>query len=200
MLLNVAWLAIGLGITVELLPLLVAALLSAAPGVRGIVADLAENVTWAFLVCLGLAFGQVARQTAQPVATTAAGLLAEPVAFISARSIHKGALSALSVIDHTNGPNPWMIGGIKAIEYAVLGYLVARLLKAESARWSQFVERGLAVGIVFTPLLLLVVASTTQPALSSAALTTRGLNEFIFPIGCALILFVGESWAKHTGH
>lgn len=60
-LLRVAWLAILLGMAMESILLLLSAGLGDPLGLGYIVADLAKNVSWSMLVCLGLSVGTAVR-------------------------------------------------------------------------------------------------------------------------------------------
>lgn len=194
-LLHVAWLAIALGLGVELLAVAVADLAGPASGIRIVVADLVQNAVWSFIVCLGLAFGQVLKRPVAVGPGTLSGLLSAPLAFIAAKSAHKGIASALAVAGAA-GPNPWLLALIKAAEYGCLGWLLVRLRRSESARWTAYLLTGLAVAIVFAPTLLLATIATSAPRPGDIALVSKGLNELVFPVGCALVLYVSEIWAK----
>ena len=95
---RVAWLSVGLGIAFEIL-LLVLAALSGTAGESGkpALADLAQKISWSFLVCVGLAFGTAARKLRETV-MGGLGLFVAPLAFIAAKAIHKGLGQALGTI------------------------------------------------------------------------------------------------------
>ena len=66
-LLRVAWLAILLGMAMEGILLVLSAGLGDLLGLGSIVADLAQNVSWSVLVCLGLSVGTAVRSARVPV-------------------------------------------------------------------------------------------------------------------------------------
>lgn len=59
--LRVAWLSIGLGLALEILLLVLAAYTDTAGTTpKPFLSDLAQKISWFFIVCVGLAFGSVA--------------------------------------------------------------------------------------------------------------------------------------------
>jgi hypothetical protein len=66
-LLRVAWLAILLGMAMEGILLLLSAGLGNLLGLGPIVADLARNVSWSLLVCVGLSVGTAVQKARVPV-------------------------------------------------------------------------------------------------------------------------------------
>src|SRR5215470_14614616 len=95
-LLRVAWLAILLGLVIEAILLLFAAGFGGIPGIRKIVADIVQKVSWSVIVCVGLAFGKAASK-GQPSWTGLSGVFAAPVAFSVAGTLHKSASYALNL-------------------------------------------------------------------------------------------------------
>ena len=96
MLLRVAWLAILLGMAMEGILLLLSAGLGDPLGLGSIVAELARNVSWSVLVCLGLSVGTAVR-SARVQVMGFLGFFAAPAAFEISRVIHKGAIQALAI-------------------------------------------------------------------------------------------------------
>jgi hypothetical protein len=48
---------------------------------------------------------------------------------------------------------------------------------------------GLAVGVVFGGTILALTLGAAPCPVPTADLVSRGLNELLFPVGCALVLF-----------
>jgi len=76
-LLRVAWLAVLLGLLLQLALLLVAAGFGTFAGLRPLLAETCKTVSWSVLVCAGVALGRVASKSRLPVAGVT-GLLAAP--------------------------------------------------------------------------------------------------------------------------
>ena len=52
-------------------------------------------------------------------------------------------------------------------------------------------------GVVFGGLFLAVVVQSAPTPLSTPSLLARGLNELLFPVGCALVVFIAEVLRTH---
>ena len=119
--LRVAWLAILLGMAMEAILLLLSAGLGDLLGLGSIVADLAQNVSWSVLVCLGLSVGTAVRSARVPVMGIL-GFLAAPAAFEISRVVHKGAIQALAISGSAGDDlSPFLLALIKGLEYGCLG-------------------------------------------------------------------------------
>lgn len=194
-LLRVAWLSILLGVGIEILVILVAVLSGSASGPKPFVADLAQKLSWSAIVCLGLAVGRTASR-ALPAAMGLAGLLAAPLGFVVARSLHKGATQALGmVVTAAPGPSPLTVALLKALTYAVLGVALAWVAKRAWGGAAAHAVVGLAVGAVFGGALLWLTVDAA-PAMPLSTLLARGVNEVIFPAGCALVIYASETLGK----
>jgi hypothetical protein len=198
--LRASWYAIGLGLLFETLQLGVLKLGGAGlPAGAAIFADSVQKVSWSYVVCVSLAVGTAASR-AHPVATAGLGLLAAPAAFGAARSLHKSVAQALAVGVPSGGPNPWLMAGIKAIEYAVFGYVIMRLIRRPEPRLAAYIRTGLLIGVLFGALLVwLMDRAAPPPGLSWPLLVARSLNEMLFPVGCASLLWVTNVLARRTG-
>ncbi len=123
-LLRIAWLSILLGLAIEVILLVIATGAGKLPGVQSIAADLAQKISWSVIVCAGLAFGKAASK-GQPSWMALAGLVSAPIAFNVARTLHKSVSFALKVTSPGAGVAfPFLIAGLKGLEYAALGMLL----------------------------------------------------------------------------
>jgi hypothetical protein len=197
--LRVAWLAILLGLGIELLLLAVQAATGHFAGPKPLLVDLVQKVSWSFLVCVGLAFGTAATKS-RPQLMGLLGLLSAPLAFNIARSLHKGAAQALSLTDGVPaGASPFLIALLKAVEYGFLGWMVGKLSRRPNAGAGAHLAVGLALGLTFgTAIVLLLGAGSPEPT-PLPDLLARGINELFFPIGCALALYAAGALARRSG-
>ena len=187
-LLRVAWLSILLGIGMEALLLAAAAAFGKQPAVAAALADLVQKVSWANIVCVGLAVGTAASKQ-QPRAMGLAGFAAAPLAFGLARALHKAVSQALSIAAPAAGiPSPWVLAGIKAIEYTLLGFLLGRFEKHAEPRLTPHILIGAVIGLLFGGFVLWLSVRQSPSPLPAAALVTRAINEMIFPIGCSAVI------------
>jgi hypothetical protein len=187
--LRVAWLSIGLGLAIEVLLLLLAAYSgTAGDGPKPFVADLAQKISWSFLVCVGIAFGSTASKAREGIMGVL-GLISAPVAFTVARSVHKGVGQALAVAGPAMPGNlVLLVAVVKGLEYAVLGALLGWIGK-KAWGLGRHVGAGAAVGLTFGSALVALLVRASPTPIPLTGLLSRGINEVIFPIGCALVLY-----------
>jgi hypothetical protein len=195
-LLRVAWLAIALGLLLQLALLLVAAGFGAAAGSRALVAETLKTVSWSLLVCVGVALGRVAAKGRLPLEGVT-GLLAAPLALTAANTVQKGVAEAVNAAGVPTGPAPLWVLAIKATEYACLGLALNWVGRRAWHSALGHLAVGLLTGVVFGGLFLAVVVQTAPTPLSTPALLARGLNELLFPVGCALVVFIAEVLRTH---
>lgn len=191
--LHAAWLSIALGLTLELLLLLIAAICGESSAVNKFIADFMQKVTWSSFVCVGLAAGTAAAR-ARAAWMGLLGLLAAPLGFVVARSVHKSVAAALSAAGPAAGvPGPLALAIIKGLEYAVLGALLGWVSRRARGGLLLYVGCGALVGAVFGGIIfaLTVRAATVFP--SPFQLASRFVNELLFPVGCATVLYVTQS-------
>jgi hypothetical protein len=55
------------------------------------------------------------------------------------------------------------------------------------------VGTGFGIGLVFGGVTLALRSKSALQPLSTAELATQGVNEILFPIGCALVLFAAQA-------
>ncbi|MCK6682825.1 MAG: hypothetical protein L6R30_10470 [Thermoanaerobaculia bacterium] len=194
-LMHVAWMSIVLGLILEVTVLIVSTASGKPLAARPILADVVQKVSWSVIVCIGLALGRGASRvlaTGGVAVTGLSGLIAAPLAFTIARSLHEGAQEALFIkVFAGGGGSPILLVLIKGLEYGCLGALFAWLSKRESARAGSYAGAGLVTGIVFGAAILASMFTGKTPP-PPGALISRALNELINPVGCALTLYAAE--------
>jgi hypothetical protein len=194
-LLRVAWLAIALGLLMEVILLVLGGALGEAFGLRPLVADLVRNVTWSVFVCVGLAIGTAVVKARVPVMGIL-GLLSAPLAFEASRVFHKGTLEALAVSGGGGeAVSPLLVALIKGLEYGCLGLGIGWVSQRRWGGAAAHAAVGLLVGLLFgaTEIALAPGTIAQQP---TASLLTKAINGVLFPVGCSLVLysakFLGE--------
>jgi hypothetical protein len=195
-LLRVAWLAIVLGLLLQLAVLLVAAGFGTAVNPRPVLAETFRTVSWSLLVCVGVALGRVAAKGRVPL-EGATGLLAAPLALTAANTLQKGVAEALNTAGAPAGPPPLWVLAIKAAEYGCLGLALGWVGRRAWSSALGHLAVGLMTGVVFGGAFLAVVVQTAPTPLSTPSLLARGLNELLFPVGCALVVFIAEVLRTH---
>ena len=191
-LLRVAWLAILLGMAMEAILLLLSAGLGDLLGLRSIVADLAQNVSWSVLVCLGLSVGTAVRSARVPVMGIL-GFLVAPAAFEISRVVHKGAIQALAISGSAGDDlSPFLLALIKGLEYGCLGLALGWVSQRPWGGAAAHMAVGFIVGSVFGGTVIALLAAS-GPEVSATILLSRGVTEVLFPVGCSLVLFSAEA-------
>jgi hypothetical protein len=191
-LLRVAWLAILLGMAMEGILLLLSAGLGDLLGLGSIVADLAQNVSWSVLVCLGLSVGTAVRSARVPVMGIL-GFLAAPAAFEISRVVHKGAIQALAISGSAGDDlSPFLLALIKGLEYGCLGLALGWVSQRPWGGAAAHMAVGFIVGSVFGGTVIALLAAS-GPEVSATILLSRGVTEVLFPVGCSLVLFSAEA-------
>lgn len=199
MLLRVAWWSIAVGLALEAVLLAMAAIAGKAGSISPFVADLVQKVSWSYLVCMGLAVGAAVGRAARGALMGLMGLLSAPVAFAIARALHKGATKALDIEGGPAGPSPWLLAGIKAVQYGCFGLILAWAVNRYSASLKVHLSVGALVAIVFGGIIVGLSFSQT-PTPAGMVIATRAVNELLFPLGCAFALFAASAVAeKATG-
>ena len=191
-LLRVAWLAILLGMAMEGILLLLSAGFGDLLVLRHIVADLARNVSWSLLVCVGLSVGTAVQNARVPVMGFL-GFLAAPAALEISRAVHRGALQALAISGSAGDDlSPFLLAVIKGLEYGCLGLALGWVSQRPWGGAVAHMAVGFVVGSIFggTVIALLVASG---PEVSATSLVPRGVTEILFPVGCSLVLFSAEA-------
>ena len=194
--LKVAWLAVLLGVGMELLLLLAASTMGTLPGLKPIIADLVQKVSWSLVVCAGLACGTAAAK-APEAGMGAAGFIAAPVGFQAARALHKSTLEALALAGPAAAgvPAPLTLALIKAVEYGCLGVALAVIGKRATTAKS-YALTGLATGLVFGGLIIGLTVALSAKTPAAPTLMAKAINEIVFPVGCSLVLFATTAIGK----
>jgi hypothetical protein len=195
-LLRVAWLAILLGLLLQLALLLVAVGFGTAPSPGPLLAETLKTVSWSLLVCVGVALGRVAAKGRMPLEGVT-GLLAAPLALTAANTVQKGVAEAVDAAGVPAGPAPLWVLAIKAAEYGCLGLALNWVGQRAWHSALGHLAVGLMVGVVFGGLFLTVIVQSAPTPPAAPALLGRGLNELLFPVGCALVVFIAEVLRTH---
>jgi len=196
-LLRVAWLAILLGLLLQLALLLVAAGFGTATSPRPLLAETCRTVCWSLLVCVGVALGRVAAKGRVQLEGVT-GLLAAPLALTAANTLQKGVAEALNAAGIPAGPAPLWVLALKAAEYACLGLALGWVGRRAWGNALGYAVVGLVTGVVFGGTFLMLVIQSAPTPVSTPSLVAKGVNELLFPIGCALVVFIADVLATRV--
>jgi hypothetical protein len=180
-LLGVAWLAIVLGLLLQLALLLMAAGFGTVAGSRALLAEACRTVCWSLLVCVGVALGRVAAKGRVPLEGVS-GLLAVPLALTAANAVQKGVAEALNAAGPHPGLAPLWVLAIKAAEYGCLGLALGWLGRRAWGSALGHVAAGLVTGVVFGGAFLALVVQSANPPLSTPSLVARILETWTLAV------------------
>jgi hypothetical protein len=194
---TVALISVILGLAVQSAILVIK--LAGRPMGADLVVDVASGVTWAVLVCTGLAIGlSVAKR--RPMLTGALAFCFAPIALAAAKASQKVLSGWLGAAEKEAVLALGTVSMLRAAEYALLGWLLARLVIRDRASLRPYLVVGCAAGLTFggaiTGLTWWVARDDGLP-LPPAALAATVINEMVFPVGCALVIFLGQSVGRH---
>lgn len=194
--LRVAWLSIGLGLALEVVLLVLAAFTGTAGETpKPFISDLAQKVSWSFIVCVGLALGSTAGKAREGI-MGALGLLAAPAGFTAARAVHKAVNGALGVAGKAMAPNlVFLVGGLKGVQYALFGIVLGWITK-RALGLKVHVAAGLAFGLTFGLAIVTATVRASATPVPPVDIAARAINEVLFPVGCALVLYASGTLAK----
>lgn len=200
-LIKAAWWSVLLGLGMQLLLLIAAAFFTGIPALQQIVADTVQKISWSTLVCSGVAVGLAAGKMRAPVMGLA-GLLAAPAAFYIAKIAHKSVSQALGIVSQVaaDSPSPMLLAGLKGLEYAVLGFLIGQLGRRTQVGLKGHIMAGGGVGVSFGGFILYLMVSQSATPIPLGGLVTRAINEMIFPVGCALVLYAAQKVGERQAH
>jgi hypothetical protein len=194
--LHVCWLSIVLGLAIQISLLIASVAFGRVPKLNPLIVDLAQRVSWSTIVCASISVAMVASKLPASFVGLA-GLLSASVGFKIARAVQKGVGAALGAAPlASKGPSPLVLGIIKAVEYGCLAAILAWMVKRKSKGAAAHAAIGLMLGVFFGAIVLGYTYWTNFKLFSAADVVSRGLNEVLFPVGCSLVLFASEVWAK----
>ena len=189
-----ALLSILLGFAIQGLILFAKLSGGAMPATSTIVADLTQGITWSLFVCVGVGI-VTSISKARPFVAGLVAMLVAPLAVAIAKSSQKVMSGLVSAAEQEAVLSLSAISSLKAIEYGILGWLLARLVQKSEIRASRYFGTGTLVGVVFGGLIAWFayqagLAKGLQPGAVQIAASL--INEVLFPIGCAGVIYAGQ--------
>lgn len=126
-------------------------------------------------------------------------LISAPLAFTTAKSAHKAVGQALGLSGVVaGGVSPLLIVALKAAEYAVLGAVLGKLSR-DGRGVKAYLGSGALAGLTFGTVIVTVVTQAASAPATLAAALPRAINEVLFPIGCAFVLYGAEALGRRPG-
>lgn len=176
--------AIVLGFVMEII------VLAAGASKSALLRDTLAKVSWSAVVCFGVAVGATASAKLRASAMSLAGIFAAPAGFAVARIVQK-ALSQAAGSSSESLIGVVLLASLKALEYGGFGLVTGWMSSDGMTRAAHYVTAGAFTGLYFGSLITTVVTAGT-----AARVLPLALNEILFPIGCAMVLFVSGLLAR----
>lgn len=180
-LIRVAWMAILLGVVMEIIVLL------AGASTKTILRDTLSKVAWSSIVCFGVAAGAAAASKIRVPLMGLAGLIAAPAAFAAARVVHKAFTFGVGNAGGERLALVFLLAGMKAAEYFTFGLFTGWLASERFEKAWHYAIAGALTGLYFGGLIATVTASGGKGSPIPVV-----ANEVLFPVGCALVLFASR--------
>jgi hypothetical protein len=124
------------------------------------------------------------------------GLLSAPVAVAAARTVQKtmagGMAGAASVA--AAAPGSWELAALKAIQYALFGWLICRAQRQGTLK--SHLAVGVPIGVVFALYIAARTWATTDAeTLKPLSVIAKGAGDAVATIGCSIVLWAGTALA-----
>lgn len=190
----IALMAVGVGFLAQ--GLILAGKLSGGapwPGLA-LFADLAQGITWSALICVGVGIGASLGKHRAALAGIFAALCA-PLAIALAKAAQRVVASLIDVAVNPAILSLATIGTLRALQYGILGWLLAWLVQRGETRPAPYVGSGAAVGVVIGGAILFIsagVAEQSGQVFGAPQMVASIVNDILFPIGCAAVIYVGQ--------
>jgi hypothetical protein len=184
------WMAIILGLLVQ------GAVFGAKIGAGGkvpgaqLLVDVASGITWAMIVCGGVAIGTAASRNVSATMGLL-GLAFAPIAFAAAKSVQRGISGFVGLPPEQLTPLLFQTGAVKAVEYALLGFILGRIIRTSKSTLTNHALIGLGFGVLFAAILVWLLFLNAAPgaAVPPPRVAGTAVNELIFPMGCSMVLY-----------
>jgi hypothetical protein len=186
-------LAIALGFAMQGL-ILATKLVSGGPFPGALfLVDLAQGVTWSFFVCTGVGIG-ISLSKARAALAGLVSMIFAPIAVAAAKSSQKVMSGLIGAADQPAALSLATVSVLRAIQYGILGWLLASLARKGIERPLPYFAAGSSVGVILGGVIAALsyhaaVINGLTPGLPKIAGSI--VNEVLAPIGCAMVIFFG---------
>jgi hypothetical protein len=186
--LRVAALSVALAALLELLQLSTLIMIGEPFGRAELIRDLLLKVPWAAIVCVSFWIGLVLGRGRASIAAFVV-LVSAPLASLVAHALAETGRSYELSATHEMLISPYIVAALKGGSYVALAVLVVWLRARTRATAWHYAAAGLMIGVFFGGTLLALEMVAAMHPVTTSVLVAWAVNEVLFPIGCALILF-----------
>jgi hypothetical protein len=186
--LRVAALSVTLAALLEVLQLGTLIVIGEPYGRAELIRDLILKVPWAAIVCVSFWMGLVLGRGRVSIAAFVL-LVSAPLGSLFAHALAEMGRSYELSATHEMLISPYVVAALKGGAYVALAVLVVGLRARTRATAWHYAAAGLMIGISFGGALLALELVAAMHPITTSVLVAWAVNEVLFPIGCALILF-----------
>lgn len=164
------------------------------PATSTLIADVTQGITWSLLVCVGVGI-VTSVSKARPLLAGALSLIVAPLAVALAKFSQKVMAGLVSAAEQEAMLSLSAMSSLKAVEYGVLGWLLARLVQTSEIRASRYFGTGALVGLVFGGAIAWIAYQAGLGkglAPGPVQIVASLINEVLFPVGCAGVVYAGQ--------
>lgn len=159
-----------------------------------LVAETLGGITWALLVCFGVAAGSALSQASEAVAGAIA-FVATPLALVTAKAVQGGVSELLGQESPGLPPGLAIIAAVKACEYGTLAFVLSRFAHRGVDAITPHLMAGLAMAATFGTALVTIATTLPDPNLGTPEIATTAVNELLFPLGCVFVVLLTRAAA-----
>jgi|GEM_PF-1376872 len=193
---HTSWMAFVLAVLIELIIIAIVSIGGTPDSFKPFLGDFVNKLSWGFLVCIALTIGTATTKFRVPLMSFL-GLLFAPFAFFIAKVLGSGTNQILGVAPApSDSTSPIVLATIRSVEYGVLGAALGFISQFTWGKVLAHLGIGLFAGVIFGGVLLIYLLQAAGTSVSALQVIARGVNELIFPIGCALIMFLTQSFSR----
>jgi len=190
----IALMAVALGFVMQ--GLILATKLTAGGTFPGMLVflDLAQGVSWSVVVCTGVGIGTTLAKARAALAGFIAMIFA-PVGVAVAKASQKIVAGLIGAAEQPAMLSLATISVLRAVEYGLLGWLLAVLAQKDVARALPYLAIGAAIGVFFGGSIAALgyqAALINGTALKAPQIAASLVNEIGSPLGCALLIYLGQ--------
>ena len=191
----VAIAAIGLGLVMQGLLVLVRVLAGGPlPGTE-VLAELSGTVSWSVLVCTGVAVG-TSLGKARAVLAGLFGLVFAPLGLAAAKASQKVVAAAVLATGSGDAVlSLEVVSIVRALEYGLLAFGLAIFAERAVTRPGPYLRLGGGLGVLFGGFLAgltIFVDSLDGTGRPWPLIVSTLISEVGFPIGCSLLIYLGQ--------
>ncbi|MBV9989889.1 MAG: hypothetical protein JOZ72_01235 [Alphaproteobacteria bacterium] len=165
-------------------------------GGAAILADMTQGVSWAVIVCLGVAIG-VSAERSRALLGGVLGAISGPIGWGIAKSLQRIVQAATGAAIDQFTPLFFLLTAVKGVEYLILGWALGRLADRKDTRLRDYALPGAVLGVVTG--MAVIALNLWHGPMPLPKILGLAASELTFPIGCALVIYAPVHMRRFAG-